>query len=134
MKVLLKGKSIKGNNHYFLRIYQCVLLCIIYSLSMPISIDAQEREIKFKHLNIDDGLSQNSITCMIRDDKGFMWLGTQDGLNKYDGYEFKIYKNDHSDTTSISDNYILCLLKDPNGFIWIGTEGGLNKYDPKKEN
>jgi len=90
-------------------------------------------EFILRQLKIEDGLSQSTVTCMLQDRKGYLWFGTGNGLNRYDGYNFLIYYNDPSDTTSISNNGILSLCEDKNGFIWIGTiEGVLNKFDRKK--
>lgn len=90
---------------------------------------AQE-DYRFSHVRIEEGLSQSSIHCILQDKIGFLWFGTANGLNRYDGYSFKIFSNDPSDSTSISDNGILSLYEDTKGFIWIGTaEGTLNRYD-----
>ncbi|MFO7830289.1 MAG: two-component regulator propeller domain-containing protein [Bacteroidales bacterium] len=89
--------------------------------------------ISVKHFTIEDGLSQTSVQCLIQDSKGFLWIGTQDGLNKYDGYSFTRYKNEPSDTTSISNNYIHCIYEDRDHNIWVGTNNGLNKFDAEKQ-
>ncbi len=82
------------------------------------------------HYTIDNGLSQSTVNCIAQDKIGFMWFGTQDGLNRFDGYNFTVFKNIFDDSTSLSDNSILCLFVDKLGTIWIGTEyGGLNKFD-----
>ncbi|MEI6291109.1 MAG: two-component regulator propeller domain-containing protein, partial [Chloroflexota bacterium] len=87
--------------------------------------------IRFSVLSLEEGLSQSVVNCILQDRLGFLWLGTQDGLNRYDGYNFKIYKPDPNDPNSISDGWINALYEDKNGFLWIGTaQGGLNKYDP----
>ncbi len=85
----------------------------------------------FKHLTIDDGLSQNSINCIHQDKYGFMWIGTQDGLNRYDGYNFIEYRHDRNNKNSISNNYIWDIKEDKEGILWIATfGGGLNRLDP----
>ncbi len=93
----------------------------------------QEKSITFENLGIKDGLSQSSIFCILQDNRGFMWFGTEDGLNKYDGYTFYIYRNSPQDPYSIGYNYIRDICEDcENGksILWIGTYGGgLNKFD-----
>lgn len=87
--------------------------------------------LRFEHLNLEDGLSQNSIFFVFQDSQGFLWVGTQDGLNRYDGYEFRVFKHDPDDTGSISINSVLCAAEDKDGAIWFGTwDGGLNRYNP----
>lgn len=95
---------------------------------------AQKQSIKFEHLDINSGLSQNHIMCILQDSRGFMWFGTRDGLNKYDGYRVVVYKNNANDSTSISNNFITGLVEDRNGALWIATRGGgLNRYDRNKD-
>ena len=95
---------------------------------------AQHQAVKFNHLAIVDGLSNSYINCMLQDSKGFLWFGTQDGLNKYDGYSFTVYKYDPHNPHSLSDNYVRTIVETQDGFLWIGTEsGGLNKFDPATE-
>ncbi len=90
--------------------------------------------VQFDHLNIENGLSQNAGLAIFQDSRGYLWFGTQDGLNRYDGYTFKIYKNDPDDLKSLSHNSILALAEDKNASLWIGTcGGGLNRFDPTTE-
>ncbi len=84
----------------------------------------------FQRLNDDDGLSQGTINAIAQDEKGFIWIGTNDGLNRYDGYEFIVFKNDLNDSTTITSNSITDILIDENGIFWIGTDKGLNKFNP----
>jgi diguanylate cyclase (GGDEF)-like protein len=89
---------------------------------------------QFHRLTLEEGLSQSTIFAIVQDQRGFLWVGTQDGLNKYDGYKFTHYKNQTSSSSELSDNNIMSLLVDRRGIIWIGTEGGgLNKFDPIEE-
>ena len=88
------------------------------------------QEISFDCLTLDQGLSQSTITSILQDDDGFMWFGTIDGLNKFDGYDFTVYKTNPNDSSSIGDNIIMSLCKCQHGTIWIGTLArGLYKYD-----
>jgi signal transduction histidine kinase/CheY-like chemotaxis protein/ligand-binding sensor domain-containing protein len=105
----------------------CVLLLVLSLLS--VSSGAQKPVLKFKNISTAEGLSINNASCILQDHKGFIWIGTRDGLNKYDGYKFTVFRNDPTDSTSISANYVWCLKEDKDGNIWIGTvEGGLSKY------
>nr|WP_294793019.1 two-component regulator propeller domain-containing protein [uncultured Mucilaginibacter sp.] len=88
-----------------------------------------KQNVKFTHITTSDGLSQSTVTCILKDRYGFMWFGTEDGLNKYDGYRFTIYRNKLSDKKSIAGNSITVLYEDRAGNIWIGTKEGLSKYN-----
>lgn len=85
--------------------------------------------VGYKHYSIKDGLSQIEIKCIFQDSEGFMWIGTQNGLNKFDGYYFENIFNDPTDSTSISSNWIFGITEDCDGNLWFGTKEGLNKYD-----
>jgi ligand-binding sensor domain-containing protein len=77
---------------------------------------------------------QSSVTCIFQDIKGFIWFGTQDGLNRYDGYNFKIFKNNPSDSTTLTDNFIFSIYEDQSGVLYIETQSGtFHKYNPKLE-
>ncbi|MFA5972138.1 MAG: two-component regulator propeller domain-containing protein [Lentimicrobiaceae bacterium] len=93
-----------------------------------------QKPLKFDQLVRNDGLSQSSVNCMLRDHEGFMWFGTQDGLNQYDGTKFRVFQNQPGDTSSLSNNYIISLCEDEDGYLWAGTmTGGLNRYDKNSE-
>ncbi len=93
----------------------------------------QNQDSRFKHLSMEEGLSQTSISCILRDSRGFMWFGTEDGLNKYDGTNFTIYRHKPKDNNSLSSSYINAIAEDRDGFLWIGTKNGLNYFDPDTE-
>jgi ligand-binding sensor domain-containing protein/signal transduction histidine kinase len=112
-----------------------IVALVFFILSLCFYAQTQTGNIRFKHLSVVDGLSQEAVNCIIQDRKGFMWFGTQDGLNRYDGYTFKIYKNIPNDNLSLSDKYILCLYEDRGGFLWVGTKnGGLHRYNRDSDN
>ena len=93
---------------------------------------AQPLHLKFQHLGTVEGLSQSNVICILQDSRGFMWFGTRDGLNRYDGYQFTVYKNDPLDDKSLGGNFIMDMVEDDRGYIWIGTwGGGLDRYDRK---
>ena len=83
----------------------------------------------FRHYQVENGLSNNATICSLQDKKGFLWFGTKDGLNRFDGYSFKIFRNSPDDSGSIGSNFIRCLFEDTNGILWAGTENGLYQYD-----
>lgn len=89
---------------------------------------------KIEKFSIEHGLSSQVTTCFLQDSDDFMWIGTLNGLNRYDGYTFTVYKKDVEDSLSISNNNISSIVEDKNGYLWIGTtEGGLNKFDKKSK-
>ncbi len=102
----------------------CTFIC--YSQTM-------DGHYYLKSLNIRDGLSQNTVNAILQDRTGFMWFGTKDGLNRYDGLSFKSFKYDRTDKHSIGNNYILSLFEDIEGNIWVGTDVGLYIYYPQKD-
>lgn len=107
------------------------ILASAFILQGASSLLSQNIPFKFNRLSIQQGLSQGSINCINQDSEGFMWFGTQDGLNRYDGYTFKIFRHDPQDTTSIPNEWIHSLYKDRNGNLWVGTDGGgLCKWIP----
>jgi ligand-binding sensor domain-containing protein/serine phosphatase RsbU (regulator of sigma subunit) len=109
-------------------------LAIFFFLVMCNLLFAQTSQMRFKRISIDDGLSQVCVNHILQDKKGFMWFATQDGLNRYDGYTFTVYKPNPSNPNSLSNNVVKSLFEDNEGIIWIGTAGGgLNRFDPETE-
>lgn len=92
-----------------------------------------EEHYYFKNLSIRNGLSQNTVNAILQDRKGFMWLGTKDGLNRYDGLSFRKFKHDAANPRSIGNSFITSLYEDFNGNIWVGTDAGVYIYYPEKE-
>jgi signal transduction histidine kinase/ligand-binding sensor domain-containing protein/CheY-like chemotaxis protein len=104
-----------------------ILLCVTATRAQ------QGPGLKFDFLSMEDGLSTALVLSIVQDQQGFMWFGTQDGLDRYDGYDFTVYKHDPADPHSLSNNYILALYVDRAGILWIGTWGGLNYFDAATE-
>ncbi len=114
---------------YFKR--NVALWCVML---LPITIIAQQGSVSFNHLNIEDGLSQSTVQAVLQDSQGYLWIGTQDGLNKFNGYDITIYESNPDDSTTISDNDIRAIYEDDEGRLWIGTQsGGLNLYNRDKD-
>lgn len=114
------------------RVY--LVLCFIYLLLFCLSetgANAQSLNFNFKNHGVDEGLSQSTVNVVIQDSRGFMWFGTQIGLNRYDGYSYKTFYHKKNDTTSLSNAWIYDIAEDKKGFLWIGTKNGLNCMNPK---
>lgn len=105
-------------------------LFFFLSFCLPAVAVLHAQELKFSHIGSDQGLSQAAANAIFQDRQGFMWFATQEGLNKYDGYSFTIYKNDPNDSNSIANGYLNSIVQDANGKYWIGTYGGgLDMFD-----
>lgn len=101
-------------------------ICLLfYSLAIG------QLSYRFRNFTITDGLSQSSVTCIVQDDVGTLWIGTQDGLNRFDGRQFEVFTSD--DTPGLESEYIHSSYKDRSGFLWFGTSNGLTRYDQNKE-
>ena len=114
--------------------YSLWLIMMLTSFSCHQQLFAQQilsgkQNVKFTHITTGDGLSQSTVTCMLKDKYGFMWFGTEDGLNKYDGYRFTIYRDKLSDKSGVAGNSITALYEDKRGNLWIGTKEGLSRYN-----
>lgn len=109
----------------------CVLAC--FFITIFCQAQSVEEHYYFKNLSIRNGLSQNTVNAILQDRKGFMWLGTKDGLNRYDGLSFRKFKHDAANPRSIGNSFITSLYEDFNGNIWVGTDAGVYIYYPEKE-
>lgn len=110
-----------------------MLLLIILLITTNIVYVSAYNNINFKNITSEDGLLQGTVETIIQDDQGYIWLGTNDGLCRYNGYEFKIYKHDEELENSITNNYIVDIKQDNSGNIWVGTANGLSKIDTKTD-
>ena len=115
------------------RQYRLVYGLLAFSI-LSAQILGQKTKIEFEYLKGENGLSQNNALITFQDSKGFIWIGTEDGLNCFDGYTCRIFRNIPKDSTSLSNNYVRGIVEDHKGNIWIGTQNGLNKYSWEREN
>ncbi|HTX99355.1 MAG TPA: two-component regulator propeller domain-containing protein [Bacteroidota bacterium] len=108
-----------------------ILVAFLLCCSLPLTAPAQHL-FNFSHLTTKEGLSQSAVMCIFQDHEGFIWLGTQDGLNRFDGYSVKAFKHDPADSTSLGDNFIVSIAEDSTNTLWIGTLNEpniLNRFD-----
>ncbi len=130
--------QIKNSSHSFPKFISSskliILLSSLFCFSFHTKIYAQKTDIIFEQLFLQHGLSQSIVKCIWQDKRGYMYFGTEDGLNRYDGYKFTIFRHKPDDTNSLSYNDITSIYEDHNGIFWIGTfNAGLNRYDPSNE-
>ncbi len=126
LKLILQRNFVGSIFHNMIRPHYIVLFLISHILF--------SQSPKMERIGIEHGLSQSSAMVIMQDREGFLWIGTWDGLNRYDGYSFVHYRHDPHDSTSISNNSINLLFEDRDGAIWVGTAGGgLNRLDKKSK-
>lgn len=106
---------------------------ILLLMTFLFSVNAQKKNIYFQHITPQEGLSQGHVLCMIQDKEGYLWIGTYYGLNRYNGYSFKLFSNSKKDTTSLTNDVVYSLFEDIDGYIWVGTVYGLDRFDKKTE-
>ena len=123
-------KSISSSYKNFFHIDHKFLFLLIF---LFISNTNAQENYEFTHYTASDGLSINYVTKVFQDSHGFIWIGTTNGLNRFDGYNFKIFEPSRGDTNSISSRLIMDMCEDKDGFLWIATPNGLNKYNISTE-
>jgi signal transduction histidine kinase/ligand-binding sensor domain-containing protein/DNA-binding response OmpR family regulator len=110
-----------------------ILYLYIWLLTLPAHLYAQNNSYQFSHLDITNGLSDNQVNCIYKDEKGFMWFGTTSGLNRYDGYRFKVFKRDIKNPSSLAENHVMYIEEGPGKKLWTFTHSGVSIYDPVVE-
>ncbi len=105
-------------------------ICLLF-LTLPCVLFAQP--YYFRRYQVENGLSHNSVICALQDKRGFMWFGTKDGLNRFDGYSFKTFRKNTADSNSIGNNFVQSLYQDKQGTLYVGTDKGLYQYNEKTE-
>jgi len=114
------------------RISLSLILLGLLFLGISYPVDASRESISFVKLGTEQGLPQSTVNTIFQDSQGFVWIGTYDGLTRFDGYRFVNFKNNPQDASSISNNVIVSIIEDQQGFLWIGTaQNGVNRFDPK---
>ncbi|MDL2407766.1 two-component regulator propeller domain-containing protein [Rhizobium calliandrae] len=99
-------------------------------VSIPISV---ANDIRFRRLNVAQGLSQTRVSLIIQDDDGYIWFGTQYGVNRFDGHSYRVFKNEPNEPNSLSGSYIFALFKGKDGTVWVGSDQGLDAFDKTTE-
>ncbi|MDO9374703.1 MAG: two-component regulator propeller domain-containing protein [Ferruginibacter sp.] len=130
-----KFKKSKKSLLYFHRMLtgltkKIVLLLVFWAMFTPFIFC---QPYYFTHYQVENGLSNNAVMCSIQDHHGFMWFGTRDGLNRFDGLSFKVFRNSPEDSNSIGSNAITGLFEDDKDHIWVATEKGIYRYDERTE-
>ncbi|MCP3963861.1 MAG: GGDEF domain-containing protein [bacterium] len=123
--MLTRGLRRTGKSRLPGRPRLAVLASVLVSFVLPSTdLRAQERGIRFDHITVEEGLTQNTVTCILQDRIGFMWFGTQDGLNRFDGNSFVAFRHDPAYPATLPNDYVQALEEDLSGDIWVGTRGG----------
>src|ERR1700755_250986 len=102
--------------HVLLCVKRCALIILLLA---PLFAAGQISDVRFRHISSEQGLSNSTINCIYQDSRGFMWFGTRDGLNRYDGVKMTVYKNRPNDKTSLGNNFINSIAEDKDGNLWI---------------
>ncbi|MCU4175923.1 two-component regulator propeller domain-containing protein [Carboxylicivirga sp. N1Y90] len=113
---------------YLVRVIGFIVFCLCYHTTA-----GQTSLYRYSSIDIDNGLTNNSVNTIIQDTRGYIWLGSYYGLNRYNGYEIETFYNDANNPNSLSDNFVTALLEDTNGDMWVGTKFGLNHYNTNTE-
>jgi ligand-binding sensor domain-containing protein/DNA-binding CsgD family transcriptional regulator len=113
---------------------RAISLVLLLLAVLPAGLPGAFDDLRFQNLSVEDGLSQNTVNCMLRDRNGFMWFGTEEGLNRYNGYDFKVYRYCRHHSDCLGHDRVTCLVEDKDGSFWIGTNGGgLDHFDAARE-
>ncbi|NQZ70808.1 MAG: hypothetical protein HRT89_22390, partial [Lentisphaeria bacterium] len=128
IKPIFQSRPTQENNRLRL-----ILLTNLFMFLLFPSINSHARDIRFNSLTTKDGLAQDNILTILQDSKGFMWFGSREVLSRYDGYSFKVFRQDQDDPHSISGNNFLKIVEDNDGILWIAASNILNRFDPETE-
>ena len=109
------------------------ILSALFLALIPLVGSSLGQTLRFDHLDMNDGLSQSSVHAIVQDPAGFMWFGTEDGLNRFDGHDFRIFRHDPMDSASISSNIIIGLFIGRENDLWVATGDGIDRFEPENE-
>jgi ligand-binding sensor domain-containing protein/signal transduction histidine kinase len=109
------------------------MLALALATCVSAPLEAAPSTLRFVRYGTAEGLSESTADAILQDSRGFIWVATPDGLNRFDGHTFKVFRNQPGDATSLSDNTVKALFEDRDGALWVGTDGGVNRYDPARE-
>lgn len=121
-------KNFCYNNRFWI-----LLFCLQFSSVFYLTGQQSKKQLHFRQIQVNQGLSENTVNCILEDHKGFMWFGTKDGLNRFNGYEFKIYRHSNQDANSIGNSFVHSMTEASDKRIWIGTDNGVYIFNPTKE-
>ena len=122
----LNCQNKKFDNTLVRKLLRALFLLTLLTFCRISILYCQNSKLVFSHLDVNNGISDNFVKCIYKDSKGFVWFGTNSGLNRFDGYNFEVFQQNSSDSTSISDNSINAITSDINGNLWVGTGGGVD--------
>jgi ligand-binding sensor domain-containing protein/signal transduction histidine kinase len=132
-KLFCAGEPAHTSLQWLIKIMVRRTLLLILTSFSALALHAQRPSLRFEHIGLEQGLSESIVLAIAQGTQGYMWFGTADGLNRYDGYDFKVYRNASEDSASLSANYVQALYNDRRGNLWVGTLAGLDLYDPAHE-
>ncbi|HZW03763.1 MAG TPA: two-component regulator propeller domain-containing protein, partial [Anaerolineaceae bacterium] len=104
-----------------------------HAQSNPPPATRSAQPVRFETIDVEDGLSQSTVWVILQDAQGFLWFGTDDGLNRYDGYAFEVYRHDADDPTTLRSNSVRSLFQDRAGNLWVGTIDGLDRFEAETQ-